>query len=69
MRNLLEEMKGMSGPGVDLSRIEIQALLSQVRVTAPYISRINAEENGVFNNLDDFLDVGNGLKALHLKKS
>ncbi len=55
--------------GVEMSKIEINALSGQVKVISPYRNKISHAEHGVFNNLEYFMDVANGIRKVHLKKA
>ncbi len=44
-------------------------MLDQVKIISPYKNKIDIAEHGVFNNLEYFMDIANGIRKIHLKKA
>lgn len=55
--------------GVNMSKIEVMALQDQMKIIYPYKSRIDGATKGVFKNIEDFLDISNGIRKYHLIKA
>lgn len=56
-------------PGVNMSKLEVMALQEQMKIIFPYKSEIDEARKKAFKNLDDFIDISNGIRKYHLAKA
>lgn len=40
-----------------------------MKIISPYQNKISNSQQGVFNNLEYFIDIASGIQKIHLKKA